>query len=76
MSELEQLRQEVGELREWKGAHEQKLDTLESRLDANTKAVEELVATMNRGKGAIWAFGIVAVGVGSIVTAFIEWIRH
>lgn len=76
MSEVEALRQEVGELREWKGAHEQKLGTLEKQLEANTKAVEELVATMNRGRGAIWAFGIVAVGVGSIVTAFIEWVRH
>lgn len=76
MSELEQLRQEVSELREWKGAHEEKLDTLEERLAANTRAVEELVATMNRGKGAMWAFGIVAVGVGSIVTALIEWVRH
>ena len=76
MSELEALRAEVGELREWKGSHEAKLAALSQQMDANTKAVETLVATMNRGRGAVWAFTTVAVAAGSVVTMFIEWVRH
>ena len=76
MSELDALRVEVGELREWKGAHEAKLAALALQLDANTKAVEALVATMNRGRGVVWAFTTVAVAAGSIVTMIIEWVRH
>ena len=76
MSELEALRAEVGELREWKGAHEAKLEAMQDTLEANTKAIESLVATLNRGRGAVWAFTTVAVAVGSAVTMAIEWWRH
>ena len=76
MSELDELRREVGQLREWKGTHEATLETLEKKLEANTAAVQSLVALMNRGRGAIWAFGIVALAVGSAVTGILEWARH
>ena len=76
MTELEELRREVGELREWKGAHEAKLGAIETQLEANTLAVQNLVAVLNKGRGAIWAFGIVSLAIGSIVTALIEWARH
>ena len=76
MGELEALRVEVGELREWKGAHEAKLEAMQKTLADNTKAIETLVATMNRGRGAVWAFTTIAVAAGSGVTMFIEWVRH
>lgn len=73
MSELESIRSEVGDLREANGRHDANIQTLTTQLATLTKAVTELTATLNRGRGALIALCALSGAAGAVVTGLIEW---
>jgi NADPH-dependent curcumin reductase CurA len=76
MNELDQLRNQVAGLLETRGNHEAKLEGLTTQMAALTTAVTGLTATLNRGRGALWAVCAAAGAAGAVVTGLIEWVRH
>lgn len=76
MGVLEKLQDDVSDLRETKGNHEAQLKTLTTQIEGLTTAVTTLTATLNQGRGALWAICMAAGAAGAVVTAVIEWVRH
>lgn len=73
MSELEQLREEVGNLREANGRHDANIQSLTLQLSTLTTAVTDLTAVLNRGRGALWAITCASGAAGAIVGAAIHY---
>lgn len=76
MSELDQIRAELGELREAKGTLTANVVNLTTQVGQLATSVERLTATLNQGRGALWAITLAAGTVGALGTALIEWVTH
>lgn len=73
MSELDQLREEVGDLREANGRHDANIQTLTAQLATLTGAVTDLTAVLNRGRGALWAIISASGAAGALVGAAVHY---
>lgn len=77
MNELDQIREDIGELREAKGALTANVASLSESVKALTLSVATLNETMAKGRGALWAI----VGASTVLGGFISfittnWVSH
>lgn len=73
MSELDQLRADIGALREANGRHDANITTLTTQMGSLTQAVNDLTAVLNRGRGALWAVCAASGAAGAFVTGVIHY---
>ena len=75
-NEIDRLRADVSSLIAANGRHEANIETLTNSMAELTDAVHSLNATLNRGKGALWAVTAAAGTAGGVVGIIAEWLRH
>lgn len=76
MSDLDQIRKDITDLRESRGTLTANVANLTAQTAALAASVEKLTATLNQGRGALWAITAAAGTVGALVMAVIESLRH
>lgn len=76
MSELDQIRSDIANLRESRGALTANVENLTAQVAQLANSVQALTATLNQGRGALWAITLAAGSVGAFGTAAIEWFTH
>jgi ABC-type transporter Mla subunit MlaD len=74
--DIDSLRANVAKLLESNGKHEANIETLTESVKSLTEAVTSLNATLNRGRGALWAVTCAAGTAGGIMGILVEWFRH
>lgn len=52
-----------------------RLEALEHKVDRIDTNVQSLIETRSFTRGVLWAVGVVATGVSTVVTIFIAWFR-
>ncbi len=65
---LTALEARVSDLRVDNARLSESVDHLATAVGGLTDVVQEFRDTLNRGKGAVWLFGLVATGVGGIAS--------
>jgi hypothetical protein len=73
MNELDQLRDDIGDLRESNGRHDANIQTLTTQLATLTAAVTDLTGVLNRGRGALWAICAACGAAGAAVSSAIHF---
>jgi prefoldin subunit 5 len=76
MTELDSIREQIGELRESRGALTANVQTLTTQVEALTKSIATLNETMAKGRGALWAIVSAASVVGGLVTYLTTVLAH
>lgn len=69
---ITRLETEVGNLRVQGAEFNSTLMNLKDAVTELREVVQELRDTMNKGRGAIWLFGLGAAGLGGLVSAIIK----
>lgn len=75
-NELDQIRAELGDLRESKGALTANVETLAKSVANLTLSVNALNETMARGRGALWAIVSASTLVGGLVAWVVSLLVH
>lgn len=65
----------VRELEISQAKQEVQVDFLVKVVEANTTAITELTAVLNKGKGAAWAMAGVYTLFGGAIATFVSWVR-
>lgn len=76
MSELDAVRRDINELTLARGRLESGVETLSDTVTVLAASVEKLTASLNQGRGALWAITVGAGAVGAIIPTFIGWLAH
>ena len=68
------LEQQVTELRVSEASKDASIEHLAAAVTALSTTVQELRDTMNRGKGAMWAFGVVSAAAGGTTALIVDYL--
>jgi hypothetical protein len=75
-NELDQIRADIGELREAKGTLTANVATLATSVATLTASVNTLNNTLQRGRGALWAIVTASTAMGGLVAWIISLLVH
>lgn len=75
-SELDSIREQIGELREARGALTANVQVLTASVAALTASVATLNDTMAKGRGALWAIISAAGVLGGFITYITTIVVH
>lgn len=75
-NDLDQIRAELGDLREAKGTLTANVDALARSVATLTASVNTLNDTLQRGRGALWAITSASVAIGGLGAWIISLLVH